>query len=137
MNHSENHFVSHLNTNPSGSSQPHTPTESSTINIMAIMAYLGFLVFVPLLVEKKNAFVRFHTKQGLALLIIYGAAWVADLMISWVAPLAAQTFLDFLITIIFMLVLIASIVGIIHVLREETKPLPGIGSWAQKIQLPD
>lgn len=39
-------------------------------NLMAIFAYLGIFIIVPFLTDSKNnPFVKFHLKQGLALLV--------------------------------------------------------------------
>lgn len=37
--------------------------------MLAVLAYLGLLVFVPILSGSKSEFVRFHANQGLVLFI--------------------------------------------------------------------
>lgn len=95
---------------------------------MAYFAYI--LVLVPLLVERNSKFVRYHTNQGLVLAII-GVIYMIAMRIlssvlftiSWRLALSGAG--------IFGLLGWAfaawSIIGIIHVYKGETKPLPLIG----------
>ena len=44
------------------------PQDVQANKVMAILAYFGLLVFVPLFAAKESRFARFHTNQGLILL---------------------------------------------------------------------
>ena len=46
-----------------------TVKEEGTDRVLAVLAYLGLLVFVPILSGSKSEFVRFHANQGLVLFI--------------------------------------------------------------------
>ena len=46
------------------------PQKTEANKPLAIISYLGILVFIPLLIGRKSQFVRFHTNQGLILTII-------------------------------------------------------------------
>ena len=98
---------------------------------MAILAYFGPLVLIPLLAAKDSKFARFHANQGLLLLItsiLYGFAYsvlsAVILAISWR--------LYFIVTIIgFLSVALTAlaIIGIINAAGGKAKELPLIGKF--------
>lgn len=96
------------------------------INPLAILCYIGILVLIPLLFEKEDEFVKFHTKQGLALFL----AEVATLFISWI-PLIGWL-IGFVLSIVWILL---SIGGIINVLSGKKKPLPFLGGFAERFKV--
>ncbi|MCI0449127.1 MAG: hypothetical protein L0Y79_04975 [Chlorobi bacterium] len=53
-----------------------TDQEKSDGKIMAILAYIGILVFIPMFTSKQNKFVMFHVEQGLALFIVSIIIWI-------------------------------------------------------------
>lgn len=97
--------------------------------VIAAMSYLGVLIAVPFLIEKKSGFVRFHMGQGLTLFVLeiaYSIAYqllaAAVLMVSWrlyvivrVAGYAAFLFPAL------------AVVGIVNVVNGQEKELPVIG----------
>lgn len=89
---------------------------------MGILAYLGPLVIIPYVMAKEEAFVKFHIKQGLVLLVIEAAVWMLSIMLWMLAPL-------FMLFNIAVLVLI--VVGILRVLQKEQKELPFVGKYAK------
>ena len=90
---------------------------------MAALSYLGILVLVPLLTEaKKDPFVKFHAKQGLVLLI----CWVIGGFVIWI---------PFVGWLIGLGILVLAIIGIVGALGGSQKPLPVIGSYAEKIKI--
>ena len=81
---------------------------------MGVLAY--FIFFLPLLVDSKNEFGRFHANQGLLVLILSIVASIVGSIITilgWVGSI---------------LVLVLAIMGIINASKEEMKELPLIGS---------
>ncbi len=111
---------------------PGTGTEhangSDNRTLMGILCYLSILVLIPLLVEKKDPFVKFHVSQGLALLIIQGIIF-----------LVAQTFLIIflfpIVGILNLVLLVFSILGIVYVVQGKEVALPVIGGLARKLNL--
>ena len=94
---------------------------------MAAIAYVLF--FVPLLTgdAKKDSFVKYHVKQGLVLFIFAVIAWFVSSVIpviGWfiISPLSSLAILVFM------------IMGIINAANGEEKPLPLIGSYADKLK---
>lgn len=89
---------------------------------LAILAYIGILVVIPLVANKdNNPFVKFHTKQGLVLLIagVVGAVVSAVPVLGWIAA-----------PFIGLGVFILMIMGIINAAGGKTKELPLIGHFA-------
>lgn len=84
--------------------------------LWAVLSYLGVLVFLPFLLKKDSKFVQFHAKQGLVLLI----GWVLTML-----PFGS---------IIAIIALIFSIMGIIDVLSDKTTKMPLVGDLAEKIR---
>jgi uncharacterized membrane protein len=99
-----------------------TPKVGAKKNIgMAIVAYILF--FVPLLTEAKNdTFVKYHVKQGLALLIV-----------SIITAVFAQIpIIRWFYWILNIVVLVLFIMGILNAVSGKEKPLPLIGKFAEK-----
>lgn len=94
---------------------------------MAILCYLGILVLIPLLTEAKNdPFVKFHIKQGLALLIAWVITWVVG-----VIPVIGG-----LIGIIVSIVLfVLFIIGIINAASGKETELPIIGKFGESFKI--
>lgn len=91
---------------------------------MAVVAYIIF--FLPLLTEaKKDPFVKYHVKQGLALFLagIVTRIIVYIPIIGWVLVWPFN-----------VLLFILFIIGIMHALNNEQKPLPIIGKFAEKFK---
>ena len=109
-----------METNPQAPSVPGTPSKNTT---MAVIAYILF--FVPLLTDaKKDPFVKYHVKQGLALFV---CALAVSLFFQ-VLP-----FLFAIAWVLDILVIVLLVIGIMNASRGEQKPLPIIGKFAEKI----
>jgi len=97
--------------------------------VMAILAYLGPLVLIPLLSCRESPFARFHTDQGLVLFFAEAIYGVVYGMVSWLL-LSIAWQLRFLLwvwgagSIAFLLF---AIIGILSASRGEMRPLPLIG----------
>lgn len=86
---------------------------------MAIIAYIIF--FIPLLTEdKKDPFVLFHVKQGLALFILSVVSSFIP-VIGW--------FIGYPLSVILF------VIGILNASKGLEKELPVIGVYAKKINL--
>ncbi len=99
--------------------------------VMGILAYLGFLVLIPLLAAKGSKFARFHANQGLVLAIAE-LVWIVVVAILGAIFLAVSWQLYLIFSAIAWLPYIAfgifSILGIINAAKGEKKPLPLIGN---------
>ena len=104
------------------------PAAHSDKNIMAVFAYLSILIVIPFLTDAKDVpFVKYHIKQGLALLIFEVVGWFANIVLVWI-PI-----IGWLIMWLWWLAsLILVIVGIMNVVNGVEKELPFIGQYAKK-----
>lgn len=89
---------------------------------MGILAYIGPLVIIPLVTVKNDPFVKFHTKQGLVLLVIEVAVWMLGTFIM--SPLWM------VLSLVNLATLILSIIGIINVVNGNEKELPVVGKFS-------
>lgn len=98
---------------------------------MAILAYFGPLVFIPMFAAKQSKFARFHSNQGLLLLIaavawsiVYGIINAILLAISW--RLYTVSSIIGILSIVFFVLFI---IGIINASNGRAKELPIIGKF--------
>ena len=91
------------------------------INPLAILGYLGILLFIPWLMAKNDDFVMFHVKQGLVL-FIGEVLTVVIFFIPFIGSVIAG--------ILDIIWLIYSVIGIINALEGKKKELPYIGQYA-------
>jgi len=100
--------------------------------IMGILAYLGILVIVPILAAKESPFAKFHSNQGLVLIIVAIAGSISIAILGAII-MAISFSLGLIVTLlnavfsIGMLALV--IIGIINVVNGEMKELPIIGKF--------
>ena len=106
------------------------PQDITDNKVMAILAYLGFLVLVPIFAAKESPFARFHANQGLTIFACEVALSIISMILT---PLFYTIFwgLGGLVSLILSLVGIAlfvlSILGIINAANGRAKELPFIG----------
>ncbi|MBQ8510529.1 MAG: zinc-ribbon domain-containing protein [Clostridia bacterium] len=103
--------------------------------VMGVLAYLGWLVLIPIIAASKSKFARFHSNQGLVLAIvevIWGIA--TNVVVSILSAIFGLIGLHFLVTIISavlnlvnLLFFVAAIIGIVNVVNGRAKELPIIG----------
>ena len=84
--------------------------------VMAVLAYLGILVLIPLFLAKDSKYARFHTNQGLILLICSIVIFVASKIVSFLA-------------ILDLVVFVYAIIGIVNAVKGRMKELPYIGKF--------
>ena len=93
---------------------------------MGILAYISWLVLIPLLAAKDSKFARFHCNQGLVLAIAEIAVWVVCGILSGF-PLIGWIF-GIIEGLISLVCLIFAVLGIINAANGKAKELPIIGS---------
>lgn len=98
---------------------------------MAILAYFGPLVLIPIFAAKGSKFARYHSNQGLVLLIAaiaYGIAYniisAIILAISW-----RLLFITTIIGLVSIVITVLAIIGIINAATGKAKELPLIGKF--------
>ncbi len=100
--------------------------------VMGILAYLSWLVLIPIFAAPKSKFARFHANQGLVLAITEVAWWIATAIlnvilyaISWTLGSLVSTLLG-LANLVFLVLLI---IGIMNAVNGRAKELPVIGKF--------
>ena len=99
---------------------------------MAVLAYFGILVLIPILASKESKFARFHANQGLILLIT-GVAYsifvqVVIKIVSFISY-ALAGIVGIALGLAWLLLLVLAIIGIINAVKGEFKQLPLIGQF--------
>ncbi|QQR64585.1 hypothetical protein IPH92_03420 [Candidatus Kaiserbacteria bacterium] len=94
--------------------------------LMSVLAYIGILVLIPYFTAKENPVVKFHIKQGLVLVVIEVALWVAGSMLYMLAPVLMLANLA---------TLVLSIIGIVNVLNKKQVELPLVGQYAKHFNI--
>lgn len=94
------------------------PADVDNNKVMAILAYIGILVLIPLICAKNSKFARFHTNQGLVLFLI---GIICGLCAS--IPVVGILF-----KIAAALVFVCQIVGIVYAAQGKAKEIPVIGN---------
>jgi uncharacterized membrane protein len=87
---------------------------------ICVLCYLSLLVLIPLLTRQHSPYVRFHSNQGLVLLILSAIISILGRIpyLGWyvIRPLGG------------LMVLVLTIIGIVNTLNGQKKPLPLIGN---------
>jgi len=96
---------------------------------MAAIAYLGILFLIPMFLKKDSQFAMYHAKQGMVL-------FICEVIVSFLVwtPFMGG-FLSYFTWILNVFIFILFIMGIMNALGGKMKPLPVIGSFADKINV--
>ncbi len=103
--------------------QPHTyqtgPQDIEENKGICVLSYLGILLLIPLLSKPNSAYVRYHSNQGLVLLIFSIVIGILSMIpyLGWfiIAPVG------------YIFSLVCIIMGIVNTVNGQLKPLPLIG----------
>ena len=116
-------------TNTKDETDQFDPNDVQQNKVMAILAYLSWLVLIPIFAAKDSKFARFHANQGLVLLIasaIFGVVrWILSeilFAISW-----RLYFVTIIISLLGLVFLALAIIGIVNAATGKAKELPVIG----------
>ncbi|MCQ2155774.1 MAG: hypothetical protein MJY57_01035 [Bacteroidales bacterium] len=94
------------------------PEDVKKNKFMAVLAYIGILVIIPIICAKDSKFARFHANQGLVLCIIGIVAGILSRikLIGWIFKALG------------LVVIVLAIVGIVYAIQGKAKELPVIGN---------
>jgi uncharacterized membrane protein len=116
-----------------------TEQEKQDGKVMSIIAYLGILVFIPMLTSKNNKYVMYHTEQGLALFISWIAVWIIFIILD---PILRDIIHfgyfcggSLIYGLIRLGLFVLMILGIINAAQGKVAPLPVIGQFGEKFNL--
>lgn len=93
---------------------------------MSVLAYIGFLLLVPLLACPNSKFARYHTNQGLVLFLLEFALGVVTGILG-IIPIAGLIIGGLLSAVGGIFTLVLMIMGIINAAQGQAKELPLIG----------
>lgn len=109
-------------------------------------AFLAYLLLVigwayVLILDRKNEFALYHTRQSMMLVIVVIGSFVGWAIFAWLITLiplvgafvAVSTFSLVISAVI--AVLIGWVMGLIRSLRGEWKPVPFFGDWADRLPI--
>ena len=105
--------------NATDSTAEYDQADINANKVMAILAYIGILVLIPLFAAKDSKFARFHTNQGLLLFIV---ALIAG-------AISKVSVIGFIGAIVGFLCFIFAIIGIVYAAQGKAKELPFIGKY--------
>lgn len=91
-----------------------------------VLAYLGPVLFVPMFVKKHSKFAQYHVRQGFNLLVFWIATVLLRCTIGFI-PYIGKYFFVPVLWVVSVCICVLSIIGIVHALRGEKKPLPWFG----------
>jgi uncharacterized membrane protein len=106
------------------------PDDAEKNKIFGIIAYLGILCFVPLLAAKNSPFAKYHSNQGIVLFIFWFAILIGVRVINGILGFILPNslgFIYFLISLVEILPMILTVLGIINASQGKCVPLPVIG----------
>jgi len=95
--------------------------------VFAILAYISWLVLVPMFASKESKFAKFHANQGLVLAIAEIICWVVLgilrklSLIGWIFGIAE--------TLFSLVCLLFALIGIINAANGRAKELPIVGKF--------
>ena len=124
-----NDFVNNLNNTADYSSQMDA-NDIEQNKVMAILAYIGILVFIPIFAAPQSKFARFHANQGLTLFIFeiaYGLIMTVLGATVGKVPVAGAIIIA-VCGLVGLIWLILIICGIVNAVNGKAKELPVLGN---------
>lgn len=124
------------NTNPRPAVAAITEAEIEDGKLMAILAYIIFLV--PLLAARDKKYAMFHTEQALVLIIAWIVIYVAFIIVSIIINKISSALacgISILSILIWLAFLVFWIMGLINAGTGKLKELPLIGQYGAKLNL--
>lgn len=124
------------NTNPRPAVAAITEAEIEDGKLMAILAYIIFLI--PLLAARDKKYAMFHTEQALVLIIAWIVIYVAFIIVSIIINKISSALacgISILSILIWLAFLVFWIMGLINAGTGKLKELPLIGQYGAKLNL--
>lgn len=106
------------------------PADIQQNKLMGVLAYLSWLVLIPIFAAPKSKFARFHANQGLILAIVHTAWIILSTILEFILTII-NWYVGWIFGIIFTLLglvfIVPLILGIINASNGRAKELPLIG----------
>ena len=104
----------------------YTAKDKEDNKLFAILAYFGLLCLIPLFAAKESPYAKFHTNQGLLLLIIEVSLGVCSIVFSFI-PFVKSLIAPILLSCLLIFSATMFIYGLLNACQDRAKELPGIG----------
>lgn len=104
-------------------------TESSNRGVMIVLSYLWILFLIPLLIEKDDAEVQWHAKNGLVLTV---AEVLIQIMLNVVVATGIGCLFAIFIPLVFLGFAVIRLISIVKGLNGERFLVPGLSQYAEK-----
>lgn len=107
------------------------PADIEQNKAMGILAYLSWLVLIPIFAAPKSKFARFHANQGLVLAIANAAWIIVEIILSTIlfAISWRLAFMSTILALVNIVFFVFAILGIINAANGRAKELPIIGKF--------
>lgn len=117
------------------------PMDIKENKVMAVLAYIGLLVLVPIFAAKDSKYARFHATQGLNITVLSVAQAIIYYILATIISIIFRgsiifgvggvllTILGFINTILSIAFIVLAIYGIVNAVHGKCKKLPIIGKF--------
>ena len=105
------------------------PQDITNNKVMAILAYLGILVLIPIFAAKESKFARFHANQGLILFIIGIALYLVQTILYSIFTLRLWWLISLVTGVVGLIIFVLAIIGIVNAAQGKAKELPVVGGF--------
>lgn len=111
---------------------PSPPSGDGNRTLMLVLSYLGILALIPLLVEKDDREVQWHSKNGLVLFGAWLAVWIVISILAQVPVLGCIAMIGWPLAGLGYLIL--AIMGIVKATQSERFRVPWLSDFVDKWQ---
>ena len=108
--------VSNLNNTPDTTAD-FDPNDVKANKVYAVLAYFSILVLIPLLAAKDSPYARYHSNQGLILLIVQVISIILGRIVGFLGTIGG------------LITFILFIIGIVNAAQGRAKELPVVGKF--------
>jgi len=105
------------------------PQDIADNKIYAILAYFGFLFFIPLVAAPQSRYARFHANQGLLLFLLEVVTSILTAIISAVIPWHLYWLQSILSLLFWIPGVVLFFIGLMNAINGKAKELPIIGKY--------
>jgi len=104
--------------------------DNTNKTLMLVLAYLWILALIPLLVEKEDKEIQWHSKNGLLLLAAEFVLWIVLTVLGFVPVLGCVTLI--IMPLAFLGVLVLRVIAIIKATQGQRLVIPGLSQYADQ-----
>lgn len=107
------------------------PEDIEANKMMGMIAYLSWLVLIPIFAARNSKFARYHANQGIVLAIIETGYILLSAVVNSIVyeiSLKYGTLVSTILTLCGMILVILAVIGIVNALKGKAKEIPAFGS---------